>query len=360
MSKPKAGPWLALDIGGANLKAAHQDGSVRSSPFAVWKHPQELANALSDLATLLPPFEAVALTMTAELCDCFRTKAEGVLHVLDAAITLAGSHPLLVWGTDGRFHQPEQIARMPHLAAASNWLALATWAARLVPEGAGLLIDIGSTTTDLIPLQDGRPVPRGRTDTERLRTGELVYAGMRRTPVCALATHLVHLGQPTGVCAELFATTQDVYLVLDALQDDAHDLDTADGRPATREFARDRLARMVGADRDGFSMEDARELALSADEVLMSRLLRAAQGVCGSDGSLDFVVTSGSGEWLATRLARLLLPPHGRWISLSELWNPDASSSACARALVQLAQTAELPRNSDDPGMWGTETASHS
>ena len=73
----------------------------------------------------------------------------------------------------------------PSLAAAANWLALATAAARFVADGRGLLIDIGSTTTDLIPLDQGKVVVQGRTDTERLRTGELVYAGIRRTPICA-------------------------------------------------------------------------------------------------------------------------------------------------------------------------------
>ena len=88
------------------------------------------------------------------------------------------------------FHDVSAIQRDPALAAAANWLALATLVARLVPDDVGLLIDVGTTTTDLIPLDHGRAAARGRTDTERLQNGELVYAGVRRTPVCALATEL--------------------------------------------------------------------------------------------------------------------------------------------------------------------------
>ena len=112
-----------------------------------------------------------------------------------------------------------------------------------------------------------RPVAaRGRTDTERLQTGELVYAGVRRTPVCALATELPFRGVPTGLAAELFASTLDVYLTLGEIAPDPKDLSTADGRPATVDAARDRLARMVGADRDGFSADDALAFARAADE----------------------------------------------------------------------------------------------
>ena len=138
-------------------------------------------------------------------------------------------------GFDGQFHLIAAILENPLLAAASNWLALATIAARLVGQGGGLLIDVGSTTTDIIPLIDGNPAPRGRTDTERLGSGELVYTGVRRTPVCALADRLPFGGVPTGLAAELFATTHDVYLTLGALPEKPDDTDTADGRPATRE-----------------------------------------------------------------------------------------------------------------------------
>jgi probable H4MPT-linked C1 transfer pathway protein len=339
MSPPTSPSWLALDVGGAKLKAAHTDGPVLSLPFAVWKHPDRLAHALADLAGRLAPFDALALTLTAELCDCFRSKADGVLHVLEAAHALAGPRPLRVWGTDGRFHHPDAIAREPLLAAASNWLALAAWAARRHPSGAGLLIDVGSTTTDLIPLLDGRPTPLGRTDTARLRSGELVYAGTRRTPVCALATELAPSGEPVGLCAELFATTLDIYLLLGHLPDDPLDLDTADGRPATREFARERLARMIGADGATFSEADALALAHAADDALMNRLLQSSRKVARAVGTLDTVIVSGSGEPLADRLARRLLddPAGARIVRLSEVWDAPSSASACARALAALA-----------------------
>jgi (4-(4-[2-(gamma-L-glutamylamino)ethyl]phenoxymethyl)furan-2-yl)methanamine synthase len=222
--------------------------------------------------------------------------------------------------------------------AAANWLALANLAARSIPDWRGVLIDIGTTTTDLIPLDRGRVAARGRSDTERFQTGELVYAGVRRTPICALATELPFRGIPTGLAAEIFASTLDVYLTLGEIASNPSDLSTADGRPSTVEAARDRLARMIGTDRDGFSAEDAVAFARAADQCLLERLTlvagRATRPTIGRPGA---AVISGSGEFLARRLAERVIEPGGAIVSLREAWGPVASSAGCAYALVKLA-----------------------
>jgi probable H4MPT-linked C1 transfer pathway protein len=331
--------WIALDVGGANTKVAHGDGQARTVPFEVWKRPDELASVISSVAATLPHCDLLAVTMTAELCDCYPTKTVGVNAVLDAVAEGLPGLPVVVWGVDGEFHGVPEIRRLPHLAAAANWLALATLAARLVPEGRGIMIDIGTTTTDLIPLSDGSVAARGRSDTERLQNGELVYAGVRRTPVCALATDLPLGGVPTGLAAEIFASTLDVYLTLGEIEPNVADLSTADGRPATVLAARYRLARMVCADSDSVSAADALELAQAADQCLMARLALAAERACGPTiGRPAGAVISGSGEFLARRLASAVIEPGGPILSLKAAWGKVASSAGCAYALVELAK----------------------
>jgi (4-(4-[2-(gamma-L-glutamylamino)ethyl]phenoxymethyl)furan-2-yl)methanamine synthase len=339
-------PWIGLDIGGANIKTAHEDGQARTVPFEVWKRPDELGRAIATAAAALPVSNRAAVTMTAELCDCYPAKAVGVNAVLDAVLEGLPGYSIVVWGVDGEFHSVAEARRQPHLAAAANWLALANLAARSIPESRGLLIDIGSTTTDLIPLNLGRVAARGRSDTERLQTGELVYAGMRRTPVCALATELPLRGIVTGLAAEIFASTLDVYLTLGDIAASPSDLSTADGRPATVEAARVRLARMVGADRDDFSEDDARAFARAADECLIHRLVRAAERAAGSTtGRPAVAVVAGSGEFLARRVALRILEPGGTIIGLKEVWGDVASSAGCAFALVKLAAERFAPAN---------------
>jgi probable H4MPT-linked C1 transfer pathway protein len=345
-------PWIGLDIGGANIKAAHSSGPARTVPFEVWKRPDELDRAIATVVATLPPSERVALTMTAELCDCYLTKQVGVQAVLEAVRAALPGWPIVVWGVDGGFHSVEEALRQPMLVAAANWLALATLAARLVPSEPALLIDTGTTTTDLIPLNRGTVAARGRSDPERLQTGELVYAGVVRTPICALATELPFRGAPTGLAAELFASTLDVYLTLGDIESNPSDLSTADGRPSTAEAARDRLARMVGADRDGFTAEDALAFARAADSCLMDRLAQAAERSCRpAIGRPAAAVVAGSGDFLARRLARRVIEPGGPIVSVKEAWGTVASSAGCAFALVQLAAERfgpgrELPRES--------------
>jgi probable H4MPT-linked C1 transfer pathway protein len=337
--------WLALDVGGANIKAAHTAGPARTLPFELWKRPEELSPVLAALAATFPPCDHLALTMTAELCDCYPTKQVGVNAVLDAVLTALPGRPIVVWGVDGQFHDAAEVRQQPTLAAAANWLALATLVARLMPAEAGLLIDIGTTTTDLIPLDHGRVAARGRTDTERLQHGELVYAGVRRTPICALATELPYRGVPTGLAAELFASTLDAYLILGEIAADPKDLSTADGRPATRFAARDRLARMIGTDRDTFTDDDALAFADAADEALRTRLEAAAGRACRATiGHPQSAVIAGSGEFLARRLAQRLVAPGGKILGLNEAWGTVASTAGCAHALLVLAIEDQLQR----------------
>jgi probable H4MPT-linked C1 transfer pathway protein len=283
--------------------------------------------------------------MTAELCDCFPTKRDGVLAVLDAVISATSGRPILVWGLDGTFHSPDEMRDRPYLAAAANWLALATVAAKRIEVGPGLLIDIGSTTTDVIPIRDGAVVALGRTDTERLQTGELVYLGVRRTPVFAVADRLTFRGRPTRLAAEFFATTHDVFLTLGEVPETDADLTTADGRPSTVSAARDRLARVVCADREGFEDQDARDFARAARAVLLERLVEGVTEVRASLGEAPgTVVVAGSGEFLAVELATLALGGEVNVVRLSEEWGRAASEAACARALLEILASSSPER----------------
>ena len=331
---------LALDIGGANLKAADGQGFAASQFFPLWQKPGELSAALGRLIASAPEADRLAITMTGELADCFATKAEGVSAILQAAGDAASGRELLVYLTDGSFVSSRQALERPLAAAASNWHALASFAGRFAPQGAGLLIDIGSTTCDVIPLADGRPVAAGATDPERLASGELIYTGVVRSPVCAVVTALPWRGKQTPTAHELFATTYDAYLTLDELPEDPDCLQTADGRPATKAAARDRLARSICADRTLFNEADACAAATAIARAQLAKVAVAAQGVLRRlPAAPATVVISGQGEFLARQLLdRMQLAVE--IVSLNEQLGPELSRAAPAHALAVLAQEA--------------------
>jgi probable H4MPT-linked C1 transfer pathway protein len=323
---------LGLDVGGANLKAAHVDGSARLRPFALWMHPHKLRAALRSLLGELPAFDLLALTMTGELCDCYTSSRQGVLAILDAVTAAAGSCPVRVWQRKGGLVSADEAREDPLRVAAANWLALATYAGRFVRNGAALLLDVGSTTTDLIPLASGRPVPLATGDAQRVRCRELVYTGVRRTPVCAL----VH----GCVAAELFATTLDVYLMLGDVPEDGG-TDTADGRPATRAGAHGRLARMLCGDAETCTVAQTRRLAeraaLAQGRLLRRALRRVTDRFAGPPRT---IILAGSGEFLARQLVRAEPAWSPRVISLARRLGPELSSAACAYAVAILAAEA--------------------
>jgi (4-(4-[2-(gamma-L-glutamylamino)ethyl]phenoxymethyl)furan-2-yl)methanamine synthase len=327
---------LGLDIGGANLKAATADNRAESVPFALWKEPERLPEVLGELVAQFPEAEELAVTMTGELCDCFRTKRDGVNHILTAVLNVSRSRPVWVWTTDGAFVNSEQARKEYLKVAAANWHALATYAGGFRSHGPAVLIDVGSTTTDIIPILNGDPVPEGKTDFERLYTDELIYTGVRRTPVCAI------LG--FNGAAELFATMLDVFLLLGAIREDPQDTDTADGRPATQEFAHARLSRMVGGDPELTTKEVTRSLAEGIAEQQLSRLVSAADkarrmvnhraGKSNPDERLP-VIASGSGEFLARQVEGTIGTSIS--LSLSEQLGPQLSACAPAYAVAVLA-----------------------
>jgi probable H4MPT-linked C1 transfer pathway protein len=320
---------LGLDVGGANLKAAwYPGGPAVSYSFALWRDPGGLTQRLRELVGGFPRPDIMTVTMTAELCDCYSCRSEGVRAVLDAVESVAPA-PVRVWTTAGHFVDPGEAREHLLEAASANWLALAAFAARhLAPAGPGLLLDVGSTTTDIVPVHDGRPVPHGRTDHERLPVGELVYTGVRRTPVCAL----VH----ERVAAELFATTLDVYLLLGLRKEDPSDTNTADGAPATREAAEERLARMLGADRETSRSEERWHLARRVFARQVKLVVGAAARVVRRmPAAPAWFVLAGEGEFLARRA----LPRLGgsrRIISLTRRLGAEISNAACAYAVAVL------------------------
>ena len=334
---------LALDIGGANLKAAHSSGACQVAGYALWRQPDDLTAQLTALACRFPPFERLAVTMTADLCDCFERKRDGVDHVLAAVEALAAGRPIAVWLTDGRFVDPTTARSLPQRCAAGNWHALATWLAGLYPQGTSLLLDTGSTTTDIVKLVDGQVEATGLTDTQRLASGELIYLGATRTPLAALGPTIDLHGTTYPLMAEYFATTADVYLLTGDLPEQPDRTDTADGRPMTRRGAAARVVRMIGADLDALSVADAMALAGAFAAVVVRRLGGAIGQVLGVVVP-QRVILSGSGAVVADAAARAALSGVACEY-LSERIRGAAADAACAYALLQLQGS---PRDTTD------------
>lgn len=345
---------VGWDIGGAHLKLARiEDGRViaaRQMPCPLWLGFDRLTATLDEALAAWPEAERHAVTMTAELADLFPDRAAGVRAILDAVTQRVPEGSVQIYAHDGGFLTPAAARASPERVASANWHASAQLAARQL--GNGLLVDIGSTTTDLVPLRRGAVAADGVDDAERLALDELVYRGVVRTPVMALGAHLVLAGERLGVMAELFATTADVFRLTGELPADADQQPTPDGRGKSQAESRARLARMVG--RDAASASDAvwDDLARRIARRLLGEIAAAARAVAARAGVAPRapVIGAGVGRFLAAALAARLGRPYRDYESLIPTADAAvavlAASCAPAAAVALLAAAPSMsPRN---------------
>jgi (4-(4-[2-(gamma-L-glutamylamino)ethyl]phenoxymethyl)furan-2-yl)methanamine synthase len=336
---------IGWDIGGVNTKVARvQDGVVvtaRSHPYEIQRDPQALGPLLRTLAEAVGAAtgDRHAVTMTAELSQMFRTKREGVAFVLDAVATALGASDVHVYTVDGRFLPPADARREPLAVAASNWAATARVVAVEHPNA--ILVDIGTTTTDIIPIEGSNVAAVGATDPARLASGELVYTGALRTAAEAMV-HTVPFGEGTaGVSAEAFALIGDVHVWRGDLESADYSVQTPDGRPSSREFAGERLARLVCADRE---MLDDHAISAIADAVAAAQvdlIARAIGRVRQRHPRLRTAIATGLGSFIAARAARQA----GLQVrQLADSLGDAASRCAPAAAVALLLDRAGLGR----------------
>jgi probable H4MPT-linked C1 transfer pathway protein len=329
--------WLALDIGGANIKAADGRGFAAAYPFPLWRRHAELSHELRRVISEGPACDHVVATMTGELADCFESKEEGVKWISEALQQAVDGRHTRVYLNDGSLVTPVVATRRHQEAAASNWHALARFAGRFLEFGPALLLDVGSTTCDVIAFRDGFPIHVGRNDTQRMISGELVYSGVQRTPVCGICRTVPYRDQFCPLALEFFSTMVDVYVILGDLPEDSASHYTADGRSATKGCARARLARSICADAELFNHRDAIVMSQALAEAQVEQLITAMERVVGRlAGPPRSVVITGHGEFLAKRALENL-----GWepvvISLRQQLGALVSRCATAHALAVIA-----------------------
>ncbi|MGH6799895.1 MAG: hydantoinase/oxoprolinase family protein [Methylocella sp.] len=338
---------IGWDVGGAHLKASRVENGIVTQAVQLscplWLGLGELDRAFADAVAAIGRAPLNAITMTGELCDAFATREEGVVGLAANMVRLLSPGRGLFYAGRSGFVGESEIADRAIEIASANWHASAALTGKRAR--AALSIDMGSTTTDIIPVAEGRPASLGHTDAERLAHGELVYSGIARSFLMAGPKLVPFAGQWTPLMNEWFATMADVHRILGQLPEDADMMETADGRDKTTAASRARLARMIG--RDSGEAGDAAWEALARffAEAQLRDIMDAAALVL-SRGLLPTgapVVGAGAGRGVIRELATRICRPFIAFDDLIETV-PEARSKACdcapasAVALLAAAQ----------------------
>lgn len=262
---------LGLDVGGANTKATFlktQNSTAKELRTALeylpmWKTGriqlprvlEKLKKKLADSAAL----DGVGVTVTAELSDVYATKKEGVNHVLDCVCQVFCGVPVFVLDVKANLVSVEQARKNPLEVASANWAATG-WLVKHAIKNC-VVVDVGSTTTSIIPVVNGKLAAEGKTDLEKLQNGELVYSGSLRTNIVAVVDRIPVKGTVARVSSELFSQTGDVHLLLGNITENDYTAETCDCRGKTRKEAAARLARVVCADTDMLTEQEVMDVA---------------------------------------------------------------------------------------------------
>ena len=343
--------YIGWDIGGAHLKMAHVDVggtviNVEQHATPIWEGLDSLNSILIEVKARLPdlPLSHI-ITTTGELSDLFSNRQEGVDALLSEFDRVFTGGEILVYGGTAGLLSVSQAKQRYQLVASANWHATASYLARELREC--ILIDIGSTTTDMIVIKDGSVANRGYTDQERMIEDELLYTGLTRTPVMAVVSRVPIAGRWQSVAAELFATMADVYRITGEL-DEGHDLmPAADGGGKQVLDSRRRLARMIGCDlEDGESHNDYYQLAIYIAEEHIHRISRSLQRLLSTNlvSSRPHLVGAGVGRKLVAKLALrhdYEYTDIEHMIKASENQAAIAADCAAAVSVAQLARLAQ-------------------
>ncbi|MBM3202521.1 S-layer protein [Candidatus Woesearchaeota archaeon] len=355
MSKQYAG-W---DVGGAHLKVAalNEDGLlwIGQEPCPLWQGLDRLESALAALTermSLKPGCQHI-ITMTGELADCFLTRQAGVETLANLMQRHLSPDPVRFFDGSEDFLNTAQATIHWKRLASANWMATARWACRFLQNA--LLVDIGSTTTDIITLRDGAIRVRGYSDEARMRYDELLYTGVVRTPLMALTRHIPHAGEWTTIMAEHFATTADVYRLTGELTGTVDQSPAADGGEKTLSGSARRLARMLGTEAESFPLDywqmNARFWRERQLEPIRAALERHLSG--GGWPADAPLVGVGIGRFLVQECATRLQRPYRDINAIFPpcISTPAFSAADCtpAAALVCLASSRITGFPDDDP-----------
>jgi (4-(4-[2-(gamma-L-glutamylamino)ethyl]phenoxymethyl)furan-2-yl)methanamine synthase len=329
---------VGWDLGGANLKLARiENGRVIQAvqvPCPILQDASKFDAALAEALRLCPDGAAHAVTMTGELSDVFSDRAAGVAYLVDLMREATDGEALFYAGEAGFLDCIRAIERVTEVASANSH-ASAALLARLFVDG--LFIDVGTTTTDVIPLKAGAVAARAYSDGERLAEGELIYTGAVRTPVMAVSRTAPFKDRLQSIAAERFATMADVWRLLGELPAEADPYPTPDLKGKSTQESAARLARMLGRDASEAGLLAWADVARHFAEIQLAEIeVAAATLALRADIPPDApVIGAGCGRFIAHEIARRM----GRdFYDFSELIECDPemreAAAVCAPAVA--------------------------
>lgn len=239
--------FLGVDIGGAHLKLVGTNIKkkvifVSYLKCPIWEDINNLRLHLTSLKAKIDiNYVICCITMTAELCDCFENRNSGVKKIF----SICKESGLNFFFFSNSFCAPTKKLCTSSVSS-MNWLAPAVFLKEKIKNA--ILIDFGSTTTDITIIQNYHLSNLGYTDFDRLKNSELVYTGIVRTPIFSISKSLLIEGMKLTIIPEQFSNMADIYRIRDSLPKNVDLFSTMDKKDKSKISSLKRVSRNFGFD----------------------------------------------------------------------------------------------------------------
>ena len=234
---------IGWDIGGAHIKVAEIDFKKKKTKTEqiyspIWKNINNLKKSIKLIKKKFKKSDYHAITMTAELSDIFLNRMHGSKYIVKLSSKILEEKKIFFYSKKNFIKKKVALKNASSLNSL-NWHATANFISNFFPNC--ILVDIGSTTTDIIPIKNKKIIAKGNNDNQRLKANELIYLGVLRSPIHAVE-------KKKNLIYENFANLSDVYRVLNKIPKKLDLLPTQDNKSKNKHDSARRIARIFGKD----------------------------------------------------------------------------------------------------------------
>ena len=284
--------YFGWDIGGANTKLAICNSKCEVIEFyfeviPIWESTKPLEDFFHFVLNKFPSANCLHLiTFTAESCDNFSSRSEGINYLTNLCEkNLSGK--IKYYSNSNSYIDFYQADKFPEQLYSTNWMLTLNYIKRL--NNINLIIDIGSTTTDFI--YKDMNLDKNIDDFSRLKNKTLLYQGVVRTPLAMLANKVTHNNQDLPIIKEVYATTGDVFCMLDDIDFSKLPYVGSDNLPFSKENSYRRILRSFGLDENYKDSSLVISISKQLKQIFLENILGYISHICKTIKS-DLVISS--------------------------------------------------------------------
>ena len=286
---------LGWDIGGANIKVCvfNSDKKIiqmHKKNLNIWNDFSDINFFFNTVLNLYKDYDIKSfITITAESCDNFKDRNEGIISILSECDKNIVGKKYYYTNKNIYVDYKEAVNDTSKLFS-TNWILTSNFLN--ASNKIDLIIDVGSTTTDIIFKNIN--IDNNINDYKRLTNKTLLYAGVIRTPLPMLTDEVLYRSNYTSLVREVFATTGDIFNVLGDINFIDHNYVGSDNLQFTLENSLIRLSRVIGLDYDQSDKKNIIEIAYNIKKLFMKKIINNVNYIF--DNKIEGLVISSIGE----------------------------------------------------------------